>query len=70
MEPKKLKRMIYIYEENVEFYDNLPNKSAFINDMLFREVRKHKPQDNIEFVRQRVAAMDAKNREKNEDMPE
>jgi putative NIF3 family GTP cyclohydrolase 1 type 2 len=30
----KQKRMIYIYEENVEFYDNLDNKSQFINDAL------------------------------------
>lgn len=31
---KKLKRMIYIYEENLDFYNNLENKSEFVNDAL------------------------------------
>lgn len=30
----KTKRMIYVREENVEFYDSLENKSDFINDAL------------------------------------
>ncbi len=31
---KKQKRMIYIYEENLEFYEGLANKSQWINDKL------------------------------------
>lgn len=30
----KQKRMIYVYEENLDFYDNLENKSQFFNDAL------------------------------------
>lgn len=60
MESKKLKRMIYIYEENVEFYDNLENKSALINNLLFQEQRKNKPDNRIEYVRERLAAMEKK----------
>lgn len=30
----KQKRMIYIYEENLDFYDELENKSQWINDKL------------------------------------
>lgn len=30
----KAKRMIYIREENVEFYDSLENKSDFVNECL------------------------------------
>lgn len=30
----KAKRMIYIREENLEFYDGLDNKSDFINEAL------------------------------------
>lgn len=33
-EKKKLKRMVYIYEENLDFYNELKNKSQFINDAL------------------------------------
>jgi hypothetical protein len=34
MPDKKLKRMLYIYEENLEFYNSLSNKSQFVNDAL------------------------------------
>lgn len=30
----KTKRMIYVREENLEFYDSLKNKSDFINEAL------------------------------------
>lgn len=30
----KTKRMIYVREENLEFYDSLENKSDFINEAL------------------------------------
>jgi len=30
----KLKRMIYIYEENLPFYEGLENKSQWINDKM------------------------------------
>lgn len=38
----KNKRMIYIWDENVEYYDSLDNKSDFINRMIVqsREVVK------------------------------
>jgi len=33
------KRQVYIWEENKEFYDKLPNKSKFINKLII-EYRK------------------------------
>lgn len=60
MESKKLKRMIYIYEENVEFYDSLDNKSAFINEILFAEKKRRAPNTNLDYVRQKVAEIDAR----------
>lgn len=30
----KTKRMIYVWDENVEFYDKLPNKSEFLNEAM------------------------------------
>lgn len=35
--------MIYIWEENEEFYSNLPNKSDFINKCLAAERVKREP---------------------------
>jgi len=35
----KNKRQVYIWEENKEFYDKLPNKSKLIN-MLIRKYRE------------------------------
>lgn len=60
----KQKRMIYIYEENVEFYDNLENKSIFINEALKdgrirKSVVEQTNTNNIDYVRQKVAEMDA-----------
>lgn len=39
MEKTKNKRQIYLWDENKEFYDKLPNKSKFIN-LLIREYMK------------------------------
>lgn len=60
MEPKKLKRMIYIYEENLEFYDALDNKSSFINELIFREKKGKTEDKNLAYVREKIAAMDEK----------
>lgn len=40
----KQKRMIYVYAENVKFYDKLKNKSEFINKALF-EAQSTEPQE-------------------------
>jgi hypothetical protein len=69
--------MIYIYEENVEFYDSLGNKSEFINEAL-RLKRKTTPVDaptddpnwhpdpRIRETRERIAAMDESQRKQRE----
>jgi hypothetical protein len=76
MDKQKQKRMIYIYEENLEFYDALKNKSQFINDALQdsrvnERLRMNKtqaedpnwhPDPRIRETRAAVAAMDAKNK--------
>ncbi len=69
----KQKRMIYVYEENVEFYDSLANKSEFINEKL-RIAKRTDVNDNTEDpnwhpdprireTRAAVAAMDKKDRD-------
>lgn len=72
----KQKRMIYIYEENLDFYDTLPNKSQFINDALQdsrvnSRIRQNQttaadpnwhPDPRIRETRAKVAEMDAKNK--------
>lgn len=35
--------MLYIWEENTEFFDNLPNKSKLIN-LFLQEKRKNRPE--------------------------
>lgn len=62
----KQKRMIYIYEENVDFYDALENKSALVNDILTRERLKNKPNENMDFVRQKIAEIDARSKKARE----
>ena len=37
--PAKNKRQIYLWDENKDFYDNLPNKSKLIN-LLMRKYRQ------------------------------
>lgn len=69
----KQKRMIYIYEENLDFYDSLDNKSEFINEALSKSQGVKEPQENtdpnwhpdprIRETRAAVAAIDAKNRQ-------
>lgn len=68
----KQKRMIYVYEENVEFYDNLENKSEFINKQLSGARRSTTkpgvPEDtspgmvarnaNLDFVKKKLKAID------------
>lgn len=67
----KQKRMIYIYEENVEFYNSLENKSEFINEQLKNaRLGLNKPQTpgekaretNMSFVKRKLADIEAKNR--------
>ena len=53
--------MIYIYEENVEVYDNLENKSEFINEALSKlRNTTPKPDSNIEYVKQKLAEIDSR----------
>lgn len=67
----KQKRMVYIYEENVEYYDSLKNKSEFINEKIRLAKRTEPlphtsddpnwhPDPRIRETRKAVAAMDAK----------
>lgn len=56
----KQKRMVYIYEENLDYYEAIPNKSVWFNEKLQEERLKNKgsgPQSNIEFVRKAVAKL-------------
>jgi hypothetical protein len=58
----KQKRMVYVYEENLDFYDSLLNKSEFVNQAISREKRKTEaPNPNLDYIRQKVAEIDAKN---------
>ena len=59
----KQKRMIYVYEENVDFYDDLENKSEFINEQMTRarvgeEVKEtdsqRKNRENIDSIKARL----------------
>jgi hypothetical protein len=67
----KQKRMIYVWPENVEYYDSLPNKSDFINEMLkqFRlgdikpTVNEPKKDERISFIQDSIAAMEKRDRE-------
>lgn len=67
----KQKRMIYIYEENVDFYNSLENKSEFINRKLSEEQHPDQKQmtsgeraglDNMNFVKRKLAEIEAKRR--------
>lgn len=40
----KNKRQIYLWQENKEFWDNLPNKSKFIN-LLMKKYREEIEED-------------------------
>lgn len=60
---KKLKRMIYVWEENLEFYDSLENKSDFINRKIAEAKRLEGHKDKrIDFVKNAVAKIDERNR--------
>lgn len=57
----KQKRMIYIYEENLDYYDEIENKSEFINEAL-KQARLKKPHldpNNIDYVKRKLAEMEA-----------
>jgi hypothetical protein len=57
----KQKRMVYVYEENVAFYDSLDNKSEFINNALAEAKGKAPKKDrNISYIRDKVAGIDAR----------
>lgn len=56
----KQKRMVYIYEENVEAYDSLDNKSEFINNALFERKKAAIKQPNIDYVKQKLAEMESR----------
>lgn len=77
----KTKRMIYIWGENLEFYDSLGNKSEWINERI-REVREARgetveqptetpsnqgatPQDALTAMRERDKARLAQYRKEN-----
>lgn len=51
--------MIYIYEENLDFYDALPNRSEFINKAIGAAKKRVGSDPNLDFVRAKLAAMDA-----------
>lgn len=36
MQKKTNRKLIYIWDENLEFFDKLPNKSATINQLIKR----------------------------------
>lgn len=61
MSDSKSKRMVYIWEENLDFYDSLENKSDFINRCIQEAQSKVTNQSNIEYIREKLAAIDAKN---------
>lgn len=56
--------MIYIWEENEEFYSALPNKSEFINKMLaLAKNEKDKPVESNSFQGQGINHPDPRIRE-------
>lgn len=61
----KNKRMVYIWDENIDFYDELSannNASGFINEALSKGRKEApKPNDNLQFVRDRIKAIDEEN---------
>ena len=60
----KQKRMVYIYEENLPFYESLANKSDFINKALARgrTMVPHADPNNVDYVKARLAAIDEERR--------
>ena len=63
---QKNKRMIYIWDENLDYYDELAaNKqaSSIINEALAK-ARRVTPQknENIDYVKQKLAEIDNKNK--------
>lgn len=65
--------MIYIWEENEEFYSSLPNKSDFINNMLAlaRKEQENKrdvqvgehPDPRMREIQRQVKAMEDRDRQ-------
>lgn len=52
--------MVYIYEENLDFYEGIDNKSEFINEALKQARNKVRSDpNNIDFVRKKLAEIDA-----------
>lgn len=62
MAKEKNKRMIYIWEENLDFYEELENKSDFVNYALrkARNEQSHVLPDRISYIKQKIADMEAK----------
>ena len=56
----KQKRMIYIYEENLDYYDALENKSDFINRALAKGKSQEpvKDPDDINYIQRKIAEID------------
>jgi hypothetical protein len=60
----KNKRMIYVWDENIEFYDELSsdNKaSSFVNEALAKGRKQRPKNDPLDYVRQRIKLMDEEN---------
>lgn len=61
----KQKRMIYIYEENVAFYNELENKSEFINKQITRArlgdkaptKSQEKSSQNIDYIKSKLKSI-------------
>lgn len=61
----KQKRMIYIYEENVPFYESLENKSEFINKQIARArlgnkaptEAQEKGKENIDYIKSKLKSI-------------
>lgn len=56
----KQKRMVYIYEENLDFYESIENKSEFINAALKegKQRASHVDANNIDYVKKKLAEID------------
>lgn len=62
----KQKRMVYIYEENIDFYEELENKSEFINESirLAKSGPKKPRTDNMDFIKNKLAGIDARGKKR------
>jgi len=60
MENKSNKRQIYLWDENKEFYDNLPNKSKLINLLIRKYQEEHCSSVNLSKTNQEEHCVDGR----------